>query len=124
MNALQITHIGITRSIIQKFLLMFLPKFGYYRNKVQILVPALTGKTPCISIAFYDKSSYLWNMDCDRHSSWTMSNSLLILANEFPEYTIADANDKLLEKIEPFSLACWLDECQVYAWPVEHLKSV
>ena len=61
-------------------------------------------------------------MDCERHSSWTMSNSLLILANEFPEYTIADANDKLLEKIEPFSLACWLDECQVYAWPVEHLK--
>ena len=61
-------------------------------------------------------------MDCERHSSWTMSNGLLILANEFPENTIADANDNLLEKIEPFSLACWLDECQVYTWPVEHLK--
>ena len=57
-------------------------------------------------------------MDCERHSSWTMSN----LANEFHENTIADANDKLLEKIEPFSLACWLDECQVYTWPMEYLK--
>ena len=52
-----------------------------------------------------------------------MSNTLLIFANEFSEYTIADVNDNLLEKIECFSLARWLDECQVYSWPVEHLKA-
>ena len=51
MHVLQITHIGNTRSNFQKFLLMFLPKFGYRINSG----PALTGKTPCISIAFYDK---------------------------------------------------------------------
>ena len=63
-------------------------------------------------------------MDCERHSSWRMSNTLLIFAkNEFSEYTIADANDNLLEKIECFSLACWLDECQVYSWSMDHLKA-